>query len=238
MTSVAVVETSHLRDAAQPGIDAIRRFCKPFVLIQLCGLTFVILYYTLPSLARALEGVAMLKAKYGYLFSGIAGLIAGAIVPEVFKVISMREEKLSRQRLRQLLFACPYFALMSMLCDGLYRFLGAVFGEEPTVANVILKMFVDQFIFTATIGTCIAAIYFPLTRTGWDFRRVLGGFGWNWYLRNVLPILLPAWCYWTPMCLLMYSLPSLLQVPFSVTATAAWGLIITAVASRHHSHAE
>jgi len=236
MTSAAVSETSHLRAAAQPGLRAIRRYWKPFILIQLFGLAFVVLYYTLPGLAGSLEGVAKLKATYGYLFSCIAGIIGGAIVPEVFKVVTIREEKLTEQRLKDLFFSCFYFGLMAMLCDGLYRLLEVIYGKDVSIGTAILKMMSDQFIFTPILGTGIAAIYFPLYRSGWDFQRVLHGFGWNWYLRNVLPILLPAWVYWMPMCLLMYSMPSLLQVPFSVCATAAWGLIITAVASRDSHH--
>lgn len=236
MTSVVVSETSHFRIAAQPGIEAIKRFWKPFVLIQLCGLAFVILYYMLPSLARALEGVAMMKAKYGYAFSCVAGIIGGAIVPEVFKVASMREEKITTHRLKELFFSFFYFGFMAMLCDGLYRLLDIIFGTEVSVSNSILKMMADQGIFTPTLGTGIAAIYFPLYRSSFDFRRVLGGFGWEWYLKNVLPVLLPAWCYWIPMCVLMYSMPSLLQVPFSVSATAAWGLMVTAVTRHRHQH--
>lgn len=232
MTSVLVTETSHIRSAAQPGILAVKRFWKPFILIQLCGLAFLILYYSLPSLQHALEGVAALKQKYGYLFSCIAGIVGGAIVPEAFKVITMREEKLTPQRLKDLFFSFFYFGFMAMLCDGLYRLLDVIWGSEVSVANSILKMMSDQGLFTPTLGTGIAAIYFPLYRSNWNFRKVLGGFGWEWYLKNVLPILLPAWCYWIPMCVLMYSMPSLLQVPFSVSATAAWGLIVTAVASR------
>lgn len=237
MTEIAVKSEESLFAASiAPGIAAIRRFWKPFVLIQLCGLTFVILYYTVPGLAGSLEGVARLKATHGYLFSFIAGIIGGAIVPEVFKILTMREEKLDAHRLKELFFTSFYFGFMSALCDALYRLLDVIWGTEVTLSNAILKMMSDQFVFTPTLGTMVAAIYFPLYRSRWNFRKVLGGFGWNWYLKNVLPILLPAWCYWIPMCLLMYSMPSLLQVPFSVCATAAWGLMVTAVTVRRHSH--
>lgn len=202
------------------------------MLIQLCGLAVVILYYTWPTFASACEHIAQMKKEYGYAFSGIAGVIAGAIVPETFKVMTMRDEKLSRKRLKDLFFACFYFAFMAMLCDGLYRLLDIVIGSEPTTKNAILKTLCDQGLFTPTLGTGIASIYFPLYRSGWDFRSIFKGFGFVWFVKINLPVLLPAWCYWIPMCVLMYSLPSLLQVPFSVSATAAWGLLVVVIASR------
>ena len=187
MTETVVQTQTFLKDSARPGIDAIKRFWKPFVLIQLCGLCVVILYYTIPSFAGACEHIARLKKQYGYAFSGTAGIIAGAIVPEMFKVITMREEKLSAQRLKDLLFSCFYFCFMAMLCDGLYRLLDIIVGSEPTTRNAILKTLCDQGLFTPTLGTGIAATYFPLYRSGWDFKSIFKGFGFMWYLRTVLP---------------------------------------------------
>lgn len=222
----------------RPGIAAIRGFWRPFVLIQICAAAVVVAYYHVPGVAERLDGIERLKARWGYLFSFTVGIFAGAIVPEIFRLLVQPGHRFSPAQRRDVFLSFFYFGTMAVLCDGLYRLLDIAIGTELSFRTVVLKMLADQFLFTATLGTGIAAVYFPLYRSRWDFSKVLGGFGLGWYLRNVIPILLPAWAYWIPMCLLMYSMPSLLQVPFCACATAAWGLIVTVVASHSHPPVE
>jgi hypothetical protein len=127
---------------------------------------------------------------------------------------------------------------MGAIVDTLYRALGAYLGAEPTWANATSKMLVDQFVFTPTFGVGIAAVYFPLRHSRWDFAAVFGGFpGPAWYVRRVMPLLVPAWCFWIPMTFLVYSLPSLLQMPMTLTANAAWSMLLIAIARRRHTAA-
>lgn len=237
MSETSVLPDSpSLRQAIRPGIATIQLLWRPFVLIQLAALGVVVSYNFVPAVAGACEAIGEMKARYGYAFSAAAGILAGAVTPEIFKLIIQPGYRLNRARLRDLFLSFFYFGAMGMICDGLYRLFGIIYGPEASVRNAILKTLSDQFIFTPTLGTGIAAVYFPLYRGGWNFRKVFGGFGWNWYLRTVVPILLPAWCYWIPMCILLYALPLRLQVPFAACATAAWGLLLTALtANRIHT---
>jgi hypothetical protein len=179
--------------------------------------------------ASACESIAQLKARFGYLFSAVGGIVAGVVVPELFKRLTLPNHLILR-RLGEIVFDSLYFIFMAVLCDALYRLLGYWFGYEPTLRTILIKTAIDQGIFTPILGVGIAAVYFPLRRYRWDFGEVFGGFGPRWYVRTVVPILIPAWCYWIPMVALMYSLPSLLQMPFSLCATAAWSLLLVIIA--------
>lgn len=128
-----------------------------------------------------------------------------------------------------------YFIGMAIMVDALYRALGWLVGYGLDFRTVAIKVLIDQFLFTPTLGTGIAAVYFPLRKSGWDFGSVLGGFGWDWYVRTVMPILLPAWVFWIPAVMMIYSLPPKLQMPFSLCATAAWSLLLIVIARREVS---
>lgn len=229
MTRAAATSSPTLRQLVAPSLVALQRVRLPFTLLLLCGLGFVVSYYYVPPMAQACEWIAELKARYGYGFSAVGGLIAGVVVPELFKRITLPAHRF-RHRFGEMLFDSFYFIFMAVLVDTLYLGLGMMFGTQVDFKTVAIKTAIDQFVFTPTLGTAIAAVYFPLRRFGWNFRRVFGGFGPNWYVRTVMPILLPAWVFWIPAVALTYSLPSLLQMPFSLCATAAWSLLLVVIA--------
>ncbi|MCS7034368.1 MAG: hypothetical protein NZ561_10325, partial [Phycisphaerae bacterium] len=210
------------------------RVWLPFVLILLCGAGFVVGYYTIPAVSQACEHVTRLKQRFGYGFSAVGGLVAGVVIPELFKRLTLPGHRIL-PRLGELFMDAIYFVAMALMVDTLYRVLGWMFGEEPDFRTVVAKTLIDQFVFTPTFGTAIAAVYFPLRKSGWDFQRVLRGFGWGWYVRTVLPILLPAWVFWIPAVAMIYSLPPLLQMPFSLCVTAAWSLLLIVIARRERS---
>lgn len=227
--TTAVATSPTLRQLIAPSIVALRRVWVPFVLLLLCGVGFVVSYYYVPAVARVCESIAALKLRFGYGFSAVGGIVAGVIVPELFKRVTLPGHRIL-PRLGEIVMDAPYFIFMAVLVDGLYRALGMLLGTQVDVQTVLLKTLVDQFLFTPTLGTAIAAVYFPLRKCGWNFRQVFGGFGPRWYVRTVMPILLPAWVFWIPAVALTYSLPSLLQMPFSLSATAAWSLLLVVIA--------
>jgi hypothetical protein len=213
-----------------PANESLRRVRVPFVLILICGVAFVIGYYTIPRVAAAGEAIADLKARFGYGFSAVGGFAAGVIVPETFKRLTIARHRIL-PRIGELLMDGLYFIFMAVLVDMLYRWLGWQFGYDTSLRTVATKTAIDQFIFTPTLGTGIAAIYFPLRKANWDL-RFFNGFGLRWYVRVVMPILLPAWLFWIPAVAMIYSLPPLLQIPFSLCATAAWSLLMIMIAKR------
>jgi hypothetical protein len=227
--TLAAASIPSFRQLVAPSLHALRRVRVPFVLLLLCGLAFVVSYYHVPAVARVCESIAALKSRYGYGFSAVGGLCAGVIVPELFKRLTLRGHRLL-PRLGEIVMDAPYFIFMAVLVDGLYRGLGVIFGTQVDVQTVVIKTLIDQFLFTPSLGVGIAATYFPLRKCGWDFRQIFAGFGPNWYVRTVMPILLPAWVFWIPAVALTYSLPPLLQMPFSLSATAAWSLLLVVIA--------
>lgn len=223
------VRAPALRQLVAPSLQALKRVRVPFVLLLFCGLTFVVSYYYVPAVAKACEVIKELKARFGYGFSAVGGLVAGILIPETFKRLTLRGHRI-RPRLGEIVMDAPYFIFMAVLVDTLYRALGHVFGTQVDPPTVLIKTCIDQFVFTPTLGTGIAAVYFPLRKCGWDFKRIFKGFGPSWYVRTVLPILLPAWCFWIPAVAMIFSLPDLLQMPFSLSATAAWSLLLVVIA--------
>jgi len=224
-----------LRELALPGLLALRRVWPALLLIQFCGLGMVVAYFTLPPVERACAVLVDLKVRYGYAFSSIANMLAAGLLPEIFKAIALGERTVDRRRLNNIAFNLVFFALTGMVADSFYRLMGYVFGNDGTVLTSMKKMLVDQLVFTPIIGIPQGALAFTWRRNRYSFKKTAQEVGGRWYLFRVVPLLLPCWCYWVPMCMFAYSLPADLQFSFFALATAAWALILVSVASREHA---
>lgn len=221
-----------LRELARPAWIQLQRLWKPFVLIQLIGLGVVIAYFNHAGFARACDAAAALKTRVGWPFAMIVMPIMAGIVPELFKFITGVDRKLDRRRVRDVLFNMAIFSLAGLYIDLFYRFLGGWLGDSRDVGVVALKVGIDQLIYTPLIGIPWIVICYSFRAVRYSPGRLLGRIGWDWYLREVVPVLIPCWAYWMPMCVLMYLMPPSLTFIYGALASAASATLLVAVAAR------
>lgn len=210
----------------RPGLNAIARYWKPFILIQCCGLAVVIGYFQSDSMRRAMDALGEWKAAGGVAATAIISIITGALVPEIAKIIALRMTTFDRARFNEIAHGALAFGLLGLIADPFYDTLASLFPPDGTVRPPLIKMAIDQFIYSPFFTLPMFAIIFTLRRHRWNLGGVCREVGVEWYLRRVVTLLVICWCYWIPMCLLMYSMPKELTFVFSMTAQAAWGLLV------------
>ena len=232
MTQTTVPAEISLRSLTAPGIEAIRRYWRPFFLLQALALLLVIGFYQSHTVRAACEWLADLKASGGLLYSAIAVAIAGALLPEAAKAIVLGERRFDTARLGAIGFAVAAFAGSGMITDLQYRLLGLIFGNDTDALTVVRKVLADQFITTPIYGVAYWSILYGWRANGYRFGQTLREISPRWYALRVVPILIPAWCFWIPMTALIYSLPPTLQVSLFSLAIAAWSLVMIFVATR------
>lgn len=69
-------------------------------------------------------------------------------------------------------------------------------------------------------------------RPGPTIRQLKPSFYWE----RVMPVLLPNWCFWLPMCIAIYALPTNLQYVLFLLAMATWSMLasyMTRIAALH-----
>ncbi|MGN6625256.1 MAG: hypothetical protein ACTHLN_01435 [Tepidisphaeraceae bacterium] len=225
--------TPWLKQVILPGLLAVRRLWKPFVLIQLCGLAFVVSYFKIDAVRSACDQIAQVKAHGGYAFSAVVMAICSGVCPEVFKFITGVDRSLTRRRGRDILFGMALFALCGVCVDAFYRGLAVVFGHTREPLAVVAKVLSDQLVYSPTLGTGLIATGYALRRERYDVPALLRKMSGRWYLQTIAPLLPPCWAYWFPMTTLMYSLPTSLTFVYGACASAASATLLVAVASRH-----
>jgi hypothetical protein len=220
--------------AARPAIAALRRLWLPFVMIQFSALLVVIAYFRFEPFAKWCNWLGQLKAEWGILFVIFTMPLAGVVVPEIAKFITRVDTTLTRQRLADVVYLIPCFAIIGIVVDLFYRGMNTFFSDGPRLQVVVTKVLLDQLVFTPLIGAVYLPLAFLFRRTGFSIVRTVRELSPGWYLREVVPILLPIWAYWIPMCVLMYALPAGLTFIFGVCGSAASATIMVSIASRHH----
>jgi hypothetical protein len=224
-----------LRSLAKPGIDSLKQTWKPFLLIQLCGLVMVIAYFTVPSVKAICDVAGAWNDRAGVLGAAILMPIMCGIVPEIFKFITNVDRTFTFARLRTMLFHMLLFCCGGMAVAIYYAWINEQFvGVRPAIA-VPAKVLLDQLLYTTIIGIPLMALFFTVRDFGWSFYKQLGP---TWYLNRVVPLLLPCWAYWFPMCFLMYALPGSLTFVFGAVASAASATLLTATAARSSRNAK
>ena len=210
----------------RPGLTAILRYWKPFLLIQCCGLAVVIGYFNSASVRHVMDILGQWKAAGGVLATAVLSIITGALFPELAKIVALRMTTFDRARLSEIAHGSLAFGILGLVADPFYVLLAHLFPSDGTVWPPLIKMSIDQFIYSPIWTLPMFAMIFTLRRHGWNIGDVRRELGVEWYIRRVVSLLIICWCYWIPMCLLMYSMPKELTFVFSMCAQAAWGLLL------------
>ncbi len=216
-----------LREAARPGLQAIKDHLKPFLLIQVCAAILVVAYYQSPAIQAFSASLASIKVHGGYVFAALSTAFAGVFLPELFKAIT-RDQR--RYGLRELAFNAFIFALNGVLVDWFYRLQGVIFGDSNSFGTIVMKVLVDQIVFAPFIAVPVVLTLFQWRDLGFDTRGTFKALGPRFMLNRVLPVQIVGWAYWFPMVSAIYALPLNLQFILFLFAEAAWSLLLVHVA--------
>ncbi len=192
-------------------------------------------YYLHPATTRWLDGLADLKQRWGYGYSALSAVIAGAIIPEAMRVFAFQKGRPRKENAADLLFTIPFWCVMGALVDAFYRFQGVVFGTEPSLGVVTVKVFVDQFIYTPFVATPITCWVYDWKLSGYRINHDRRWFTAEYARDVMLPIVFASWGVWIPVVAVLYSLPSALQIPLFGLALSLWVMLLTWMSERRNA---
>jgi hypothetical protein len=214
------------------GKAAVRRFWRPFVLIQLVAAALVVAYHTDARVREVCAVLAAWKTAGGLPLAAATAAFAGGVLPELAKLAARRagEPPPQRGRAREIAFNGAFFALNGVVVDGLYRLEAALFGADAHAGTVVAKVAFDQFVFTPVWLLLVTGLYLWRAR-GFSWAATRPAFGQRYVRTRILPLLLADWAFWIPMTTVIYAFPLPLQYFLFILALAAWSLILVVIAS-------
>ena len=214
------------------GLRAARANMVPGLMVQGVMLGLLLAYHFHPATAIALDRLAGVKESWGYGYSALSAIIAGALIPELLRIVVFQRGKTARTNFANLLFTVPFWCFMGTVVDGFYRVQAVWFGAGSEFPVVLKKVLVDQFLYNPLFAAPCTAMLYDWKNSGYD-RNVWRGFLTSGYYRDVVtPTLFATWGVWIPVVSILYSLPSPLQIPLFGLALSLWVMLYTWMSER------
>jgi len=185
----------------------------------------LVLYFFHPATREFIERMAETKAQWGFGYSALVGIVAGAFVPEILRVVFFQRGGATKRNFKNLIFTVPLWCVMGLCVDLLYRYQVVWFGDEATLGVVASQVFVDQFLYNPLFAAPVLVWLYDWRNEGYQMPK--DRFNVRYYYVHVFPTLLAGWSVWIPVTSMLYALPETVQVPLFALALTLWVLIFT-----------
>ena len=209
------------------GLRAARANVVPGLIVQALMLAVLLAYFFYPPTRNWLDQLAAVKSRWGYGYTAVSSMVAGALIPELLRILVFQRGSLKRENGSNLLFALPFWCFMGVVVDFFYRRQAGWFGADATLAVVAKKVLVDQFLYNPLFAAPVTTWLYDWKLRGYRFRGLGILFTPAYYREVVLPTLFATWGVWIPIVSILYSLPSLLQIPLFGLALSLWVMLYT-----------
>lgn len=205
---------------------AARANVLPGLVVQGVMLALLLAYYLSPTAREGLIQLAEVKARWGYYFSAIASLVAGALLPELLRISVFQRWRVTSGNFHNLLFTIPFWCVMGIMVDLLYRSQAVWFSTAITLPVVVSKVLVDQFLYSPLVSAPLTVWFYEWKNRGRapHPRRF---FSLAYYREEILPVVVAIWGVWLPIVTILYCLPQPLQIPLFALALTLWVMLYT-----------
>lgn len=188
-------------------------------------LALLLAYYFYPPTRQWLDHLAEIKGRWGYGYAAVNAIIAGAVIPELLRIVVFQKGAVRRTNFSNLLFTVPFWCFMGVAVDFFYRCQAGWFGDDATFAVVVKKVLVDQFLYNPLFAAPLTVWLYDWKNRGYRFQAAF--FTPAYYRDFIVPALFATWGVWIPIVTILYSLPSLLQIPLFGLALTLWVMLYT-----------
>ncbi len=129
------------------GLRAARANVVPGLIVQALMFTMLLAYYFYPPTRGWLDALAVIKSRWSYGYSAVNAIVAGALIPELLRILVFQKGGVRRKNFANLLFTVPFWCCMGVIVDFFYRCQAGWFGVEVNLPVVVKKVLVDQFLY-------------------------------------------------------------------------------------------
>lgn len=217
-------QAGSMREAPwRAGLRAARANVVPGLVVQGAMLSLLLLYSFHAPSRPAFGRLAETKAAWGIGYSVLAAAVAGAVVPELLRVLLGQRGRLRAANFKELLFGIPFWGAMGFVVDLFYRGQARWFGDEPVALVVIPQVLVDQFVYNPLFAAPVTVWLFDWKNRGYRMTRDF--FTARYYRDHVVPALFATWGVWIPVVTVLYLLPEPVQIPLFSLALSLWAIL-------------
>lgn len=203
----------------------------PAMVIVFLAAILAAAYYHIPDVKLSLQGLQLVRVRWGIWFSMLASAIGAGIIPGIY-LISIGRTRHGWRAVGDLLFTCCVWSTSAFAVDRFYILQDQWWGSAATPQIVLLKMMTDQFIFTPILGLQIPALGLRFRDMNYSFSKIVQALREDWLIKVTVPMLVACWITWIPGTLVVYALPLSLQIPMFVLIQCFFSLEMAYASSK------
>jgi hypothetical protein len=212
------------------GLTGVKRNALPGLALQVFALALVLLYYFSPGARPGFETVAGWKTQFGFAYSALSTAIFGGLIP--FLVLwASGSIKEGRWR-AELLFYLLLWGYRGVEVDLFYRLQTFIFGDGASLAVVLPKVLLDQFVYSIFIAAPSQVVFFLWKDRSFSFAAIKPDLNFTYMISAVANVVFSQWMVWIPAVSIIYCLPAALQIPLFNLVVCFWVLLLTFVTQR------
>ena len=214
----------------QIGLRAARANLVPGFVLQAAAAAFVAAYFFWPAFNGWLDHLENVQIRLGVWFSIATRMATNGVVPALFCALvpGLR----MRRPWASLAFLVCWWGFMGALTHGFYFVQERLWGANPDARTVLLKTATDMLVYSPFLASPINAVAHLWHDLDYSVRATRLQLGSGWYRRVVLPNQVPGWAFWCPCLLVLYCLPTALQMPLAALLGCFWALMCLQIALR------
>jgi hypothetical protein len=198
------------------------------VFLNLLVVGLVASYYLSPEMAEVWKRVGDFKLRWTYAFSFVSTVFSAALLPFAMQA-AMGVLPVEGWR-KRLLFSVLFWGYRGMEIDLFYHCQTALFGNGNDTRTIIVKLAVDQFVYTPFWAVPTYLVVLRWLDSGCSWTRTRASLDRLFWTRTFPTVLVTNWLVWIPAVTLVYSLPAPLQFPLFSVIMCFFVLLVTLLA--------
>ncbi len=204
---------------------AARANLAPGIVLQVFAAAIVAAYYLHPASRAALEGLADFRGRVGMPFAVVSTALFGAVIP--FAILRLSAATRNRYALAQMAALVGFWAYKGVEISLFYAVQARVFGEGQGFFTIAAKTVVDQFVYGPTLATPLTWLVYAWVEHRFDTRALAADLrAPGLYRERIFPLLVTSWSVWLPTVVIIYLLPTALQLPLQNIVCCFFTLLI------------
>jgi len=194
------------------GLFAARaNFVPGLFLWAIASLVLAGYYWHAPTHAL-LEQLTALRERTGLLVPIVGTALCGGVIP--FLYLKFHPASRAEYTWASGAFFLVFWAYKGIEANYWYVFVAWLFGDASGAHIVILKMLLDQLVYSPFWAVPLTVLCFSWHKAGFRFAPLVRDLrAGGWYRREILPSLIANFGLWVPIISIVYCLPLPLQLP-------------------------
>ena len=216
-------EVGSLGRAVQIGLKAARANILPGLVIWAIAGSVIAAYYGSDWARVQLESLAAFKNQWNWWFAACSTVIAGAVIPGLVRA-AVGQPRVWKQMPWLMLF----WATKGIEVNAFYLMQTHLFGADTEILTLLKKTCLDQLVYIPLWG--VPSMAFAYTWIELGTKKAFEDLRGSWFRDQLLPVMLANWGVWLPTVILIYMLPTALQLPLQNLVLCFWGLLMAFLA--------